>query len=175
MVNDDIETLTEHFISNRQKIHEISKEVVTKCVLSFKNGKASDELDLTVEHLKHGGESVICILIKIVNMVLSNTAIPDSLNGRKPKDDPNSYRRITVTSTIGKVIEKLHLQMNQKSICKQQSCFQKGFTEGESPVIAGLVLTELNIEARETHIPLYIALTDGKRAFDVVWHEGLTV
>jgi len=26
MVNDDIETLTEHFISNRQKIHEISKK-----------------------------------------------------------------------------------------------------------------------------------------------------
>ena len=68
-----------------------------------------------------------------------------------------------MTSTIGKVIEKLHLQMHQKSICKQQSCLQKGFTEGESPVIAGLVLTELNIEARETHIPLYIALTDAKK------------
>lgn len=116
-------------------------------------------------------------------MVFSNTVIPDSLkggiecpiykNGGKPKDDPNSYRRITVTSTIGKDIKNLHLPMNQKSICKQQSCFQKGFTEGGSPVIAGLVLTELNIEARETHIPLYIALTDAKKAFDVVWHEGL--
>ena len=42
MVNDDIETLTEHFISNRQKMHEISKEEVNKCVLSFKNRKASD-------------------------------------------------------------------------------------------------------------------------------------
>ena len=81
MVNDDIETLTEHFISIRQKIHDISKEEVKKCVSSFKNGKASDELDLTVEHLKFGGESVICILTKIVNMVVSNTAIPDSLKG----------------------------------------------------------------------------------------------
>ena len=36
-------------------------------------------------------------------------------NGEKPKDDPNSYRRITVTSTIRKVIETLHLHMNQKS------------------------------------------------------------
>ena len=73
-----------------------------------------------------------------------------------------------MTSTIGKVIEKQHLQMNQKSICKQQSCFQKG----RSSVIAGLVLTELNtsIEARESHIPLYIAWTDTKKAFDVVWH-----
>ena len=102
-VNDDIETLTEHFNSNGQKIHEITKEEVKKCVLSFKNGKASDELDLTVEHLKYGGEIVICILTKIVNMVFSDTAIPDSLkggigcpiykNGGKPKDDPNSYRR----------------------------------------------------------------------------------
>jgi hypothetical protein len=80
-VNDDIETLTEHFISNRQNIHEISKEGVKKCILSFKNGKTSDELDLTVEHLLYGGESVIYILTKIVNMVFSNTAIPDSLKG----------------------------------------------------------------------------------------------
>jgi hypothetical protein len=43
--------------------------------------KTSDELDLTVEHLLYGGESVIYILTKIVNMVFSNTAIPDSLKG----------------------------------------------------------------------------------------------
>jgi hypothetical protein len=53
------------------------------------------------------------------------------------------------------------------------SYLQKGFTKGESPSIAGLVLTELNIEAKEKRNPVYIALTDAKKAFDKVWHEGL--
>jgi hypothetical protein len=48
---------------------------------NIKLKKTSDELDLTVEHLLYGGESVIYILTKIVNMVFSNTAIPDSLKG----------------------------------------------------------------------------------------------
>jgi hypothetical protein len=38
---------------------------------------------------------------------------------------------------------------------------------------AGLVLTELNIEAKEKRNPVYIALTDAKKAFDKVWHEDL--
>ena len=45
--------------------------------------------------------------------------------------------------------------------------------EGEAPSIAGLVLTKLNIEAKEKRNPVYIALTDAKKAFDKVWHEGL--
>jgi hypothetical protein len=48
----------------------------------------------------------------------------------------------------------------------QQSYLQKGFTKGESPSIAGLVLSELNIEAKEKRNPVYIALTDAKKAFD---------
>ena len=77
-------------------------------------------------------------------------------NGGKPKEGPNSYRRITVTSAIGKVLEKLHLYRNQSTIRHQQSYLQKGFTEGEAPSIAGLVLTELNIEAKEKRNPVYI-------------------
>jgi hypothetical protein len=42
---------------------------------------------------------------------------------------------------------------------------------GESPSIAGLVLTELNIEAKEKRNPVYIALTDAKKAFDKVFNN----
>ncbi|VDI51592.1 Hypothetical predicted protein [Mytilus galloprovincialis] len=94
-------------------------------------------------------------------------------NGGKPKEDPNSHRRITITSAIGKTIEKLHLSRNKSSIKNQQSRLQKGFTEGESPTVAGLVVTELRIEAKEKRLPIYIGLTDAKKAFDIVWHAGL--
>ena len=74
-MNDDIETLTE----TKDTLN--FKGISQKVFYLLKMKKTSDELDLTVEHLLYGGESVICILTKIVNMVFSNTAIPDSLKG----------------------------------------------------------------------------------------------
>lgn len=183
MVRDDVDALTKIFTGNRQAITEVDESDIRTCILSFKNGKAPDETKMTVEHMKFGGDSVIFVLTKIVNLIFSTLCIPKTLksgmgcpiykNGGKPIDDPNSYRRITVTSAIGKVLEKLHLSQNKSSIRKHQSYLQKGFTEGEAPTIAGLVFTELNIEAKEENIPIVVALTDAKKAFDIVWHEGL--
>jgi hypothetical protein len=62
-----------------------------------------------------------------------------------------SYRKITFTNPIGKLIEKLHLCRNTQNICKTQSALQKGFTRGESPTIAALIVTELFTEAIENN------------------------
>ena len=91
----------------------------------------------------------------------------------KPTDNPNSYRKITVTNPIGKLIGKLHLCRNTQNICKTQSALQKGFTRGESPTIAALIMTELFTEAIENNKSIFIALTDAQKAFDIVWHDGL--
>jgi len=93
--------------------------------------------------------------------------------GGKPADNPNCYRKITVTNPIGKLIEKLHLCRNTQNICKTQSALQKGFTRGESPTIAALIVTELFTEAIENNKSIFIALTDAQKAFDIVWHDGL--
>ncbi|VDH90356.1 Hypothetical predicted protein [Mytilus galloprovincialis] len=91
----------------------------------------------------------------------------------KPKEDPGSYRKITITNPVGKLTEKLHLVRNKDNISNIQSPLQKGFTQGEIPLVAALILTELHTEAKENGNPLIIALTDAKSAFDVVWHDGL--
>ncbi|XP_063411607.1 uncharacterized protein LOC134694525 [Mytilus trossulus] len=183
LVNNDIEILTDIFLSTREPIQEVTEYELNKCILSFKNGKAPDVDKFTIEHLKYGGQTVINILTKLINLIFKTVAVPNNLkigigcplfkNGGKPKEDPNSYRRITITSAIGKTIEKLHLSRNKSSIKNQQSRLQKGFTEGESPTVAGLVVTELRIEAKEKRLPIYIGLTDAKKAFDIVWHAGL--
>ena len=183
IVNDDITALNEMFTKNREPVAEVTEDEVGKCILTFKNGKAPDESQVTIEHLKFGGNIIINILIKLVNIIFQNTTIPDVLksgigcpifkNGGKPREDPNSYRRITIISAIGKILEKLHLAKNKLTINSKQSYLQKGFTEGEIPTIAGLIVTELNIDARERHCPLFIAITDAKKAFDIVWHKGL--
>jgi hypothetical protein len=55
-VNDDIETLTE----TKDTLN--FKGISQKVFYLLKMKKTSDELDLTVEHLLYGGESVIYIL-----------------------------------------------------------------------------------------------------------------
>ncbi|CAG2224543.1 unnamed protein product [Mytilus edulis] len=173
LVNNDIDILTDIFLSTREPIQEVTEYELNKCILSFKNGKAPDVDKFTIEHLKYGGQTVVNILTKLINLIFKTVAVPNNLkigigcplfkNGGKPKEDPNSYRRITITSAIGKTIEKLHLSRNKSSIKNQQSRLQKGFTEGESPTVAGLVVTELRIEAKEKRLPIYIGLTDAKK------------
>jgi hypothetical protein len=45
---------------------------------------------------------------EIPNTLKTGIGCPIFKNGGKPKEDPNSYRRITVTSAIGKILGKLH-------------------------------------------------------------------
>lgn len=119
----------------------------------------------------------------LINFIFQNKHIPPILKSGiacpiykkdgKPTDNPNSYRKITVTNPIGKLIEKLHLCRNTQNICKTQSALQKGFTRGESPTIAALIVTELFTEAIENNKSIFIALTDAQKAFDIIWHDGL--
>ncbi|CAC5410976.1 unnamed protein product [Mytilus coruscus] len=106
-------------------------------------------------------------------LIKSGIVCPVFKNGGKPKDDPNSYRKIKITSSVGKVVEKIHLSRNEDKILVRQSNLQKGFTKGESPCIAALIITELIIEAKERKSSLYIALMDARKVFDILWHLGL--
>ena len=104
-------------------------------------------------------------------MLKSGIVCPVFKNGGQPKDDPNSYRKITITSCVGKVVEKIHLSRNENRILSVQNKMQKG--RGEIPSIVGLILTELIIEAIKRKSSLYIALMDARKAFDVLLHLGL--
>ncbi|CAC5364281.1 unnamed protein product [Mytilus coruscus] len=139
-----------------------------------------DELNISAEHLKYGGSLLISVLAYIINFLFKHVHIiksgivcPVFKNGGKPKDDPNSYRKITITSSVGKVVEKIHLSRNEDKILVKQSNLQKGFIKGESPCIAALIITELIIEAKKKKSSLYIALMDERKAFDILWHLGL--
>ncbi|VDI24965.1 Hypothetical predicted protein [Mytilus galloprovincialis] len=159
LVEDDVKILQDLFNTNKEPLEFLSEDDVGKCIMSFKNGKAADEQGITIEHLKYGGQPVIKIIVKLVNFIFQHINLPSNLksgicypvfkNGGKPREMPNSYRKITVTSTIGKVVEKLHLSKNVNIIKDKQSRLQKGFTVGECPSVAALILTELKAEAKK--------------------------
>ena len=50
-----------------------------------------------------------------------------------------------------------------------QHYFQRGFTEGGSPIYAAFLVHELQNEASDLKLPLYVGYLDAKAAFDTVW------
>jgi len=84
----------------------------------LKNGKAADSAGISGEHLKYGGETILSALTDLINSIFETCTLPELFKldlvspvfkkKGKPVDDPNSYRKITVTNVINKVIEKLH-------------------------------------------------------------------
>ena len=108
------------------------------------------------------------LLVKIVNFPFENLSITPCLKSGvacpilkkgKPKQDPNSYRKITITTLLGIIIEKIHLNLNSVNVSNQQNRLQKGFTRGEMPITAGLILSELMANTRPVILKLpYILL-----------------
>ncbi len=58
-------------------------------------------------------------------------------------------------------------------ISATQSNMQFGFTKGLSPIMAALLVSEIQIDAKENDKPLYLVFRDVKKAFDVVNHDIL--
>jgi hypothetical protein len=96
--------------------------------------------------------------LSITPCLKSGVACPILKKG-KPKQDPNSYRKITITTLLGIIIEKIHLNLNSVNVSNQQNRLQKGFTRGEMPITAGLILSELMANTRPVILKLpYILL-----------------
>ena len=135
LVENDVCVLMDVLKTENKPLGHIHIEEILKCVMSMKSGKAADEQGITSEHLKYGGKKLIAVLSKLINYIFANVHLPSALKsgiscpvykrGGKPRDEPNSYRKITVTSTIGKVVEKLHLEFNSDDIKSKQSRLQK--------------------------------------------------
>lgn len=90
----------------------------------------------------------------------------------KPVDDPNSYWKITVTNVINKVMEKLHLDDSCSVIADAQNSLQKGFTNGVSPTLAVIIVTELQVEEK---LYLSLALLDAQKAFDKLLRKSIQI
>jgi hypothetical protein len=163
-------------------LEPVTSHEVKKHVRSLKNGKAPDGYGISAEHLKNAAPIVFEALAQVTNNVLSsgklvphfkNGVITPVLKPNKPATNPDSYRRITVCSLIGKAIEKEVTKRLKHILDPCKSKLQFGFSEGCSPVTCALVVTESIAEALDNDEALYITYMDVRKAFDTVWHGSM--
>jgi len=91
----------------------------------------------------------------------------------KPSKQPGSYRRITISSIIGKIVEVYAIEVARDSLNNAQSRFQYGFTKHISPIYAAVLLTEIAGQAKDNGEDLVMLFMDTSKAFDVVDHKCL--
>ena len=95
--------------------------------------------------------------------------------GKGDKSDPNSYRPISLTSCIGKVLEAIVKDQCIKHVTDNNlmSVLQHGFCSGKSTVTNLLCADSYLLNAINENCPVDVILLDFARAFDKVPHDKL--
>ena len=91
--------------------------------------------------------------------------------GKKRKDDSNSYRAITLTSSILKLFERLLYTRIVLSVNRSLNPLQGGFQKICN--MTSFILQESIYYAKENNSKSYTCFLDAQKAFDKVWHDEL--
>ena len=174
-------------LKQRQLDHVCFKPVLYRDVNTelkqLKKGKSCGPDSVYNEHLLYGGESFHVLLATLFSLMLKWSYVPAEMKrgniitlykgGRKRKDDPASYRAITLCSSLLKLYERILLsRINVESAIKF-SPLQGGFQKGFSCTMSSFLLRECAYYAKQSNSKLFICFLDVKTAFDKVWHNGL--
>jgi hypothetical protein len=160
----------------------VTIEEVNTAIKQLNTNKAHDYFALTAENFIHASNHLIEHLKQLINLSFHFCHIPDLLKigtlfpvFKKKGDIKNSrnYRGITITPTYSKIIEKIIKERENSKILLSQNLLQKGFTENSTPILCELFIEEFERESKDSKLPVYIAMLDGKFTFDVVIHANL--
>lgn len=95
--------------------------------------------------------------------------------GKGDDQDPTNYRPISVTSCLGKILEKIIFKylFNYLEENKILTNYQSGFRPRDSTVNQLLELYQIIVENLDKGLELKFIFCDISKAFDKVWHQGL--
>ena len=179
---DCMRQISRHESISQEKIL-ITPDTVRKAIKQLNCGKAMDPDNLTAEHLRLLSGQALETLAGIFTKIFEEGKVPPSLKRayklpiHKKGKDPllmDCYRGISITSVFAKVLELICIEHGATDqFGEGGSHLQFGFTAGNTPTMASLVLTEAIAEAKVQKTPLFAASLDARKAFDVVQHSRL--
>ena len=161
---------------------KIEREEVITQVKTMKNRKAPGHDNITAEHFKHLGENGTSMLTNILNCIIENECIPDTMKKGllcpipKPGKNPmfqDCNRGVTLLCAIYKLLEKI-LIAREKSWFNDVRCdIQGAGVDNCSSLHTSMMLQEVMAYNRNKGETVYTVWKDIHKAFDHVWIEGL--
>ena len=149
----------------------------------MKSGKAPGEDSITAELMKGAPEECVKAMWWMFKRCYELEEIPEDWARGLVVPIPKSgdcrkienYRGISLMSLVGKVFvtvlnARVKSWMERKKVVVEE---QAGFREGYAAVDQVYVLAEMVQRQKLRKKPWYLAFLDIKRAYDVVWREGL--
>ena len=166
-----------YIITGSNDGNPVTADEVMCALKALHKNKAADSDSLMAEHLINAKSDVVPALTHLLNAVRIHKYIPETLKsgyifsmpkkGKDPKN-PAGHRGITITSVLSKILEAVFKNRHEETALPMQENLQFGFTQGYSPLMATLVVTEAIGEAKRLNRILNIVSVDVRKAFDVV-------
>jgi ribonuclease HI len=159
---------------------------IFRAIKDLKNDSSPGDDKISYEMLKHLPRKAVKILLKFYNKCWESGKLPGDFKhalilpihkAEKDPSNPSSYRPISLTSTIGKLMERL--VTNRLNWFLEKNCLlnnnQSGFRHGRS--------TQDNIIRLQDQINKFLRnegytvglFLDFEKAYDMLWRPGLLV
>ncbi|CAG2222008.1 unnamed protein product [Mytilus edulis] len=159
------------------KHEEVNTDELQKALKKLNRNKSADIFGITAECLLFGGEKLDSILLKVINASFQHCHISNNLkigtltpsfNNKGDISNSKSYRGITITPSMSKIIETILKVRINPNILEDKNPIRRGFTENTAPLIASLIMQEFKRESKDLNKPTIHGMLDAKSAFDVV-------
>ena len=169
----------DNILNNRFRLDEV-KMMINK----LKTGKAAGVDKIISELLKNLADSVLHIVVRILNKIFDSGEFPDEwaagiiviLFKGGAKIDLNNYRGITLLSVVGKLLvgilnEQLTKLVEKYNVVNEnQAGFRKGYrTTDHIFTLNAIISHTINVKKKR----LFVCFIDFKKAFDKVSHSIL--
>jgi len=161
----------------------ITEERIQKAVDKMKHNKAAGEDGLVSTYVKGSIKGIMKPLLHVYNRSLEETIIPDewkranvtAIFKKGAKWDPANYRPVSLTSQIGKIMERIIKDdmvkfLERNHLIKNS---QHGFRNKRSCLTNLLSFMEKVAEYLDSGEPVDVVFLDFQKAFDKVPHKRL--
>ena len=161
----------------------IDEQLVQRALKLCKKNKSAGYDNVFYENIIYGGDLLIKVLTKLYKHITDSSHIPSEMKrgiivplfkgGNKKKSDPNSYRAISLCSTILKLYEKTLIHAQKDNPLFKPNPLQGGFQEHVNCVMTSFILRESVYFANENNSKVYACFLDAHKAYDTVDHTIL--